>query len=194
MRSTWVRFVPAACIVIVCLPSGPVPGRRSSPGSATPEKAVRAGCLRLTAKPLPLSGPVHRKLPSGTPVRLPRAHRAEQVASTDGVNALTERFGRADRKGQRAPGARSAGGVVDADDRQGGAVRRNSDRGSGPRPGYSDAIQARRSAASCRAGLDGDPSRAEAAICDPGAALEGLPTGECQGLWLLARLQALPWP
>jgi hypothetical protein len=112
----------------------------------------------------------------------------------DGVNALTERFGRADRKGQRAPGARSAGGVVDADDRQGGAVRRNSDRGSGPRPGYSDAIQARRSAASCRAGLDGDPSRAEAAICDPGAALEGVPTGECQGLWLLALLRALPWP
>ena len=43
--------------------------------------------------------------------------------------SLTERFGRADRQSQRAPGARLAGEMVDANDRQGGAVRRNPARG-----------------------------------------------------------------
>jgi hypothetical protein len=33
-------------------------------------------------------------------------------AYRSGGNSLTERFGRADRKGLGAPGARSAGGVV----------------------------------------------------------------------------------
>ena len=42
-----------------------------------------------------------------------------------GVNSLMERFGRADRKSQRAPGARSAGGVVIGESRQGGVARRN---------------------------------------------------------------------
>jgi hypothetical protein len=43
----------------------------------------------------------------------------------DGVNSLTERFGRADRKSQRAPGARPAGGVVIGESRQGGVATRN---------------------------------------------------------------------
>jgi hypothetical protein len=40
-----------------------------------------------------------------------------------GVSFLTERFGRADRKSQRAPGARWAGGVVIGESRQASHLR-----------------------------------------------------------------------
>ena len=77
---------------------------------------------------MPLAVAIETLVPASCSAALSRQMLASRELGSvhgDGVNSLSERFGRADRKSQRAPRARSAGGVVIGESRQGGVATRN---------------------------------------------------------------------